>query len=480
MTAMVAPASFAWLVRHEIRLAWRNRRTKSRTRIVGYLFLAGYLAFGCWMAWLLRHVPFTWNSWVGVGALAGSILLFSFMTTQAMLGSQQTLYESRDLDLLLTAPIAPRTAMLAKLAAIVGVIVLTYLVLLAPMLVPFAVLGHPQILGTLGVIAALAFTAAAVGITLTLVLARLAGPRAARTLGQIAAALLGGAVFIGSQLLSHGDRSRSSVMILFEKFRAQGLGESGLSGMPGHAVFGDPLSLAAMLGLGVALFAATGVLLQRRFLASYQDAGMPLARRTRGKSAPAARLFHAGLFSSIFAKEWRLLARDPALAFAIVLRLVYMAPILYGFSHGGRSMIAPALGFTSVLIATQLTGSFAWLAVSGEDAPDLITVAPIAKAEIDIAKLMAALAMAAPIGVIMPVVIAWHSIPAAIVTLIMTAIGGGLAGLVELKLGKPGQRAAFAKRRQGSVIASLVSLLIAVVFGGISAIAIYSLTAGFI
>ena len=40
----------------------------------------------------------------------------SFMTTQAMLRSQDTLYQAGDLDLLLTAPLPPRRVLLAKLA----------------------------------------------------------------------------------------------------------------------------------------------------------------------------------------------------------------------------------------------------------------------------------------------------------------------------------------------------------------------------
>ena len=393
------PGSFAWLVGHELRLAWRNRRRKTVTRIIGYVMLAVYLAFGCWVAWLLQDTPIRWNAMAGIGILAGCIVGLSFMTTQAMLGSQQTLYESRDLDLLLTAPIEPRTVLLAKLAGIAGIIVLTYVLLAAPMLLPIAVLGHPQLLGSFVLLVALALTAAAIGIALTLTLAKIAGPRAARTVGQIAAAVLGGAVFLISQIWSHSDRRESAVTIMFQRFREHGIGASGVSGLPGRAAFGAPLPLILLLAIGIALFAGAGLALQRRFLSSYQDAGMRLVR-TKARKAPAARLFHAGLFRSVFAKEWRLLARDPALAFQIVLRLVYMAPILLGITRGGKAMIAPALGFTSVLIATQLTGSFAWLAVSGEDAPDLIKVSPIPKGEIDLAKLMAALAMAAPLGLI--------------------------------------------------------------------------------
>ena len=43
----------------------------------------------------------------------------------------------------------------------------------------------------------LAFAAAALGLALTLTIATLVGPRAARTVGQIVAAVLGGAIFLG-------------------------------------------------------------------------------------------------------------------------------------------------------------------------------------------------------------------------------------------------------------------------------------------
>jgi ABC-2 type transport system permease protein len=292
------------------------------------------------------------------------------------------------------------------------------------------------------------------------------------------AALIGGAVFLGSQLLSHADRKGNVTVAMFERLRADGLGTEGVSGLPGHAAFGDPLSILILLGGALLLFAGAGATLQRLFLSGYQDGGNRLSR-AKPTGRASGRLFHAGLTRSVFAKEWRLLVRDPALAFQIVLRLIYMAPLLFvAFGRGNTLPIPAVLAFGSVLIASQLVGSFAWLAVSAEDSPDLIAVAPVAKDEVDFAKLLAAFAMAAPFAVLLPIAISLQTPVGAVITLIMTALGGAAAGFVELKLGKPGQRSTFARRRPGGLVAGILSLLIALVFGGGAAVAVW-LVSGF-
>jgi ABC-2 type transport system permease protein len=176
----------------------------------------------------------------------------------------------------------------------------------------------------------------------------------------------------------------------------------------------------------------------------------------------------------MFAKEWRLLARDPALAFQIVLRLIYLAPIaLAAFGHGRGPPLLPALAFASVLIAGQLVGSFAWLAVSAEDAPDLLTVAPVARRQVERVKLASAMAMAAPFGLILPIAIALNSPLGALVTVAMTAAGGAAAGLIEIKWQKPAPRKTFQRRRSGSIVAGIATLLATAFFGGLAALAVY-------
>lgn len=475
---LARPGSLAWLALHELRLALRARPGRRVTRWIGYGLVAAWLALGCVIGWALRDEPIPVLPLALTGVFAAALFGLTFMTAQAMLASQRTLYESGDLSLLFTAPLPERTVLLAKLIGIAGIIALTYAVLLLPIVVPVALLGHPRLFGVVALLLALALAAAALGLAVTLVLARLIGPRAARTVGQMLAALLGGAIFLTTQLVSHGEQRGRAAGALFERLRHAGIGSSGWSGLPGRAAFGDPLAVLVVLGTALVLFAAAGVTLQRLFLTGYQDGGTKLSR-AKATGRASGRLFHAGLVRSVFAKEWRLLVRDPALAFQIVLRLVYMAPIvLVAFGRGHSLPLPPALAFGSVLIASQLVGSFAWLTVSAEDTPDLLAVAPVATSEVALAKLLAAFAMAAPFALVLPVAIATQTLPGALFTLVLTVLGSAAAGFVELKLGKPAPRAAFARRRGGSVVAGILSILIALLFGGLAAVGVLWLGGG--
>lgn len=476
------PGGFAWLALHELRLALRARggarrglaaRLPGAAQAIGYLLLLVWLLVGCAIGWGLRDTAIPALPEIRIAILAASIVGLTFMTAQAMLGSQRSLYEHGDLALLFSAPIPERQVLLAKLLGIAATIALTYAIILLPVVIPVAVLGHPRLFGLVALLAALALAAAALGLAITLAIATLAGPRAARTVGQVLAALLGGAIFLVSQIVARSGHHGSAAVALFERLRAGGLGRKGVSGLPGSAAFGDPLAIGVLLGVALLLFAGAGATLQRLFLSGYQDGANRLSR-ARPSGRASGRLFHAGLTRSVFAKEWRLLRRDPALAFQIVLRLVYMAPLVLGLLGSRNALpIPPALAFASVLIASQLVGSFAWLTVSAEDAPDLLAVAPVGKDTIDLAKLLAAFAMATPLALALPIAIAVQTPLGALVTLVMTALGGGAAGYAELKLGKPAPRATFARRRRGGVVAGIVSLLIALVFGGGAAMAVY-------
>ncbi|WP_425230902.1 hypothetical protein [Sphingomonas sp.] len=465
---MSAPGSFAWLVRHELRLAWRGRPRRGATAAIGLVLLAVWVLAGIAIALALRTVPLPPSGLAYAVVAAGSVAAMTLMTTQAMLGSQQTLYGTNDLELLLTAPVPPRRVLLAKQTGIAANVALTYALLLLPAVLPVAAIGHPRLFGVAAVLLACALLAASIGSALTLTIARLAGPRAARTVGQIAAALMGGAFFLVTQL-GQGQR-RSPFVVVFRWLQARGLGANGWTSWPGRAAFGEPVPLLLILAIGVAAFAGTGWAMQRLFLSGYQDAGMRLTR-ARPTGRASGRLFHASLFRATFAKEWRLLARDPTLAFQIALRLIYMAPLALVVIRSDAALpLAPALAFASVLIAGQLAGSFAWLAVAAEDAPELLMAAPIAKARVNRAKLGAALAMAAPLALVLPVVIARSSPAGALVALTMTALGGLGAAAIEVALAKPAPRAAFARRRRSGFVAGLLSLLVTALCGGGAAV----------
>lgn len=473
------PGGFLWLLVHEVRISIRSSRRRRLNSVIGLIFLAVYLVIGISVGWSLRHVEIEAGPMLLTGALVAAILIMTFMTTQAMLGSQRTLYEAGDLDLLLSAPLPPRRVLGAKLCGIAASVMLSFAFLVLPMALPIALQGHPGLFGVPALLVAMALSAACLGLAIMLGVAAIAGPRGARTFGQIVAALLAGAVFLISQFISQQPGRRGGGLTLFRWFSAHHVGESGLGALPGRAAFGDPVALLILFGLGLAIFTATGFLFARTFLASYQNAGMHLSRRGAAAAATGsiARQFRQGLFATMFAKEWRLLARDPALAFQIVLRLIYLAPLAFVAFRGGHGPpLAPSLAFASVFIAGQVVGSLAWLAVSAEDSPDLLTVAPVSRRQVERAKLASALAMAAPLALVLPAAIALTSPLGALLTLAMTAAGGALAGLIEIKWQKPAPRKTFARRRSGSIAAALLTFLVTAIFGGVAALGTWLLS----
>ncbi|GAA4765234.1 hypothetical protein GCM10023219_07590 [Stakelama sediminis] len=465
--------SLGWLVAHELRLATRGGKATTRVRIVRYILLAAFLIAGILTAVALANVPIRPDATFDAGLLVAAIAATSLMTTQAMIGTQQTLYERGDLDLLFSSPVAPRTILRAKLLAIAATVMLTFGALSLPFVLPIAIVGHPRLLGFVATLIGLALIAACIGLALALAIAKAAGPRAARTVGQIAAGLLGGGFFILSQAIGRHS-NESGFEAVFRWVQASGWADSWWGLLPGRASFGDPLAILILLGGGILLFALTGAAFQRLFQSGFHDAGKHMTRRTVSKKG-IGRQFRASLFTSIFMKEWRLLIRDPALAFRIVLRLVYLIPLTIVLTKNNDVPIAPGAAFFSVLVTGQLVGSFTWLAISAEDSPDLLTVAPVEKSTVEWVKLASALAMAAPLALILPIVIATETVAGALVTLVMTAIAGTLAGFIELKLSKPASRKTFARRRSGSLAAGILTMLVTFVFGGIAGVLVFVL-----
>lgn len=456
----LTPGGFLWLMLNEVRLTTRAARQRRGGNIIWGLLITVYTAAGFWLASNLAEIPIQPSPLALNLVLAVCVLAMSFMTTQAMLRSQDTLYQSGDLDLLLTAPLPPYRVLLAKLCGIVANIMMVFAAFTLPVALPVALLGHPGLFGIPLLLLALAMVSACLGLAITLAIVRVASPRTARTIGQIVGAFLAAGVFLASQLLSAGPGRESAGRALLDWLMRNNYGGEGPASLPGHAAFGDLPAMVAVLGGAMLVFAGAGALLGRVFLASYQNAPARLTRNRGKAKGGITRHFRQGLFATMFAKEARLLRRDPQLAFTIVLRLIYLLPIaLPAFTQRHGPPLLPVLAFFGVLLAGQLAGSLAWLTVSAEDSPDLIAVAPVEKKVAQRAKLAAALLLAAPFAIVLPLAIATMNPRAAIITLAMTAASALAAGLVELKFQRPAPRKAFGNRREGSFLVGVLTFL---------------------
>jgi ABC-2 type transport system permease protein len=144
-------------------------------------------------------------------------------------------------------------------------------------------------------------------------------------------------------------------------------------------------------------------------------------------------------------------------------------------SGGGAATLATLAG-VGVIAAGQLCASLAWVTISAEDAPDLLAVAPVDGKRLKKLKLVAALVMGLPIAMIMPALIVVRSPAAAAIALIGSIVAGYAAGLVEMHFGKPAKKSAFANRRQGSLLTTLVGIFASLLIAGLTALAVALVT----
>lgn len=470
---LAAPGSLLWLVLHEVRLTFRGRRT-GIGKWVRLVLLLGFFLFGLFVAYLLRGTPLAPRPrWLITGN-AALLVMLTFMTTQSLMNALRTLFEKTDLDLLLSSPLPEGRVLAAKMLGIAASAAATYCLLLLPLALPVALVGHPRLLAVVPVVAALAMLSATFGLALAILLVRRIGARGARSVGTIVAAGTGGAIYLVSQLSGQYRPGRSRIGIMADWLRTHHWGTTGWTSLPARGLFGEIGPLVLLVAVSGALFALTSWLFRTHFLASVQSAGDRSGRRAAAGRGPA---FRGSLAAAVIAKEVRLLLREPEIVFLVLLRLIYLFPLLLLASkHSGGALLAtPALSAIGVVAAGQLCGSISWLTISAEDAPDLLAVSPVDPGRLKRMKLFAALAIVAPVAAIVPLVILFRGgLLAALVTYAGTLVAGTGAGGIELLLGKPAKRSNF-RRRQGSMLTSLLGLLLSIISAGFTSVAVYFL-----
>src|SRR4051812_28944642 len=304
------PGSLPWLALHEIRLAFRQAARSRRRTILRLVLLVGYAGFGIFLAYGIADLPLVPSPRFLVFGSAALVLLFTFMLTQGLLGGQRTLYTAGNLDLLLSSPLPEGRVLSAKLLGLAGSAAATFSILLLPIALPTALWGHPRLLAVVPMIAALAVVAAAIGIGLAIALVRSLGARGAKSVGQIVAALIGGLIFLLSQLSSNGAIRGSRFSAVSAWMRRTGWGVEGWSAWPARALFGEIGPLLACVAVASLIFWVASTLLRTHFLRSWQSAGEHSAPRGRkADRSGGAGVFASSLTAAVVAKELRLLRR---------------------------------------------------------------------------------------------------------------------------------------------------------------------------
>ncbi len=484
LVRMLPPGSAAWLLAAEVRLGLRGmagKRGVSGSKIalviISLFAVAGVVFGGVALGFLAARWPLPITPLSALIVDAACVVLFTLMLSQAINLAVQALYERGDLDLLLSSPLRPRVVLTVRALSITVVASILYILLVTPFVITASVLGRPEWLSLFVILISLSMVATALGILMTMGLFALIGPRKTRVVAQVIAALVGGLMFILSQLYNftrHEDGHGSSGVsdLALSLTGSPLLAPNGPLAWPVRALTASPLPLAVIGGIGLILFVLVVRGLGPRFAKDAAAAVGEKSTPARTKGANGA--FADGLTRAMVRKELRLLARDPQLISQILLRIVYLIPlgvILFKNAHAGTTPIF--LSSAIVFMAGQLAGSFAWIAISAEDSPDLLRSAPIDRPLADRAKLIAALI---PTFALTGVAVAGYAVMAplqAIVVVIGCVCAAASSGLIQIWRQKPAPRKAFNQRqRGGSWLVNIVELVVQACWGAATALAL--------
>jgi ABC-2 type transport system permease protein len=397
-----AAGTLPWFAQHELRLAWRDWLSmmtagrRGRERVVAIALIV-FIVFAHLLAWyfVARYVNVgTEPDKPALVVITGTVLLsWSLLMSQAMESVTRAFYSRSDLDMILSSPAAARKIFAVRIGAMALSVILMAALLGAPIINVAIVRGGARWLGAYGVVIAMGATAAACAVGLTVALFRTIGPKRTRLAAQIVAAVIAAVFIIGLQvaaILSHGSLSR---MVFLESDTLVALvpEADSLLWLPARAVLGDLTALAVVLGGSLALLGAVILIFSARFgdhaiaASSVTVTGARQASRSGFRARSPARVLRQ--------KEWTLLLRDPWLVSQTLMQLLYLLPPAlllwrsYGEGTGALVVLVPVL----VMAAGQLAGGLAWLAISGEDAPDLVATAPVLAQHIVRAKIEAVL-----------------------------------------------------------------------------------------
>jgi ABC-2 type transport system permease protein len=483
---MTQAGTVAWFARHELRLAWRDwiwllsggRRRRMHTIALG---LAAFVLFMHSLAYaaLSRSTDLAAPPDRRMLAVIGGTvaLYWSLMLSQALEAMTRAFYTRGDLDLVLSSPAATARLFGVRIAAMTGSIATMSLFLAGPAIDVLALLGGAHWLFAYGVMMALAMAAIVISALLTMLLFVAIGPKRTRLVAQIVAAVVGAGFVIGVQILailSAGTMSRID-FLRSDAVVARLPPSDNLVWLPARAAAGNWLDLLIVLGVATVMLAGTIRFCAPRFgalalsTAAFSE-GSARPRRRRSRFCPASPT------QALRRKEWALLRRDPWLMSQSLMQLLYLLPAFFllsqsFYSHGPRvTVLVPVL----IMAAGQLAGGLTWLAVSGEDAPDLIGSAPITPAHVRRAKAEAvagAIVLFFGPAVLLLVILDPALGLAAFFGIVAAAVS---AGLIQFWFRAQAKRSLFRRRHVSSRIATFAEAFSSIIWSGAGAVALVS------
>ncbi len=479
---MMQATSLTWFARHEIGLFWRDWtglviRGRTHRKILACAALAAFVAGMHAVAWfvvtgavdLVRMDPKAVYIFISGCALVS----LSLMVSQSLESVTRAFYARADLDLILSSPAPAARIFTIRICAVALTSVAMSALLVAPFLNVMAWEDGP--LWLLGYLTLLSMSAIATAISLVIAvtLFRVFGPKRTRAIAQIIAAVIGAGFAIAMQLVAiayFGNLSRLSVLTAPEV--SQMLPDASAAiWIPARALLGDVSAALTFSIVGFGLLALAIRATSARFATlalSTAGVGEQSGRTRRRPTGFRARTLRQTLRN----KELVLLARDPWLLSQTLMQMLYLlvpAFLLwrnYGADIGAIVVVVPVI----VMASGQLAGGLAWLAICGEDAPDLIRSAPMSarlglRAKVE-AVLIAVCLVLSPILLFLAV----FDPRAALVTVACLALSAGAATAIQVWFRAQAKRSHFRHRHASSKIATFAEAFSSICWAGTAAL----------
>lgn len=448
--------SAAWLLQHELRLFWRGRGPKRFSMVFLGIVLVLLHLIGAALAFattstqpappVVRLLIFT----------VGMAFLLVTMLSRCLFLVVEALYTRRDMELLLTSPLAPSAFVGARTVGIAATVTLEFALLIFPFANAFVLFGQFEWAKAYLLVPACAMLAACLALLIGLAMFRLFGPRRTKVFAQILSALIGmGFVLLGQLPNLMQQQDKPGLAPFGKEAVRQGMA---WVGQLAALVLDGVLPTLIFTGLAIAALTTAALSLGKPFVAASLASSAPQARK-RGAGKATAAAFRASPHRILVAKELRLIARDPALMAQILQQIVFAAPL--GFMlWKANAQGTPWVWLTLILVVGSCASALGWIVFTAEDAPDLLAASPMPRRTLLRAKLEAALTPVAPIAAL-PLIVLPPTHPVFAVTLALCASGAAFSCiLLHVRRGGNRKRAEFNARDHGSSGSGIVELLI--------------------
>ena len=173
-------------------------------------------------------------------------------------------------------------------------------------------------------------------------------------------------------------------------------------------------------------------------------------------------------------KEFRLLRRDPWLVSQTLMQLLYLVPpaLMLWRSFADSSSAIVLISPVIVMAAGQLAGGLAWLAISGEDAADLVATAPLPMSSVIRAKIEVVLIVIAVVFAPLIVPLALASPMLAGITAVGVLLAATSATAIQLWFRVQARRSQFRRRQTSSRLATFAEAFASIGWAATAALAL--------